>query len=80
MAMPVEKDVVVIRRNTKTSEVRWCYFFTVLHIRRRLIYTWYDGTEDGTRYVWKDWNWPLRWGEERKEECELCRRGLLTPV
>lgn len=77
--MPVEKDVVVVRGCSQTAAVRWCYFFTVLHIRRRLIFTLYDGTEDGTRYVWKDWNWPLRWEEERKEGYEMCRRELLTP-
>lgn len=78
--MPVEKDVVGERGCSKMTAIRWCYFFTVLHIRRRFLYTWYDGTEDGTRYVWKDWDWPLRWGEEQKEGYELCRGELLTPV
>jgi hypothetical protein len=79
--MPVEKTVVVTRRWRKPkTETRWCYFFTELIIRKRFCYTLYDGMEDGTRYVWKLWDWPLGWGEERRREWEWCGWGLLTPV
>jgi len=91
--MPVERDVKVVRLHWRriwgfipypfkkeSVAVRWCYLFAELTVWKRFCYTRYEGRENGTKYKWQVWNWPLRFGTERNTDYTLCRKQLLTPV
>lgn len=78
--MPIERTIAVARRGrSPRMETQWCYLFGELHIRERICITRYAGDEDGTRYAWTSWNWPLRWREVLRREEMWCGRGVLTP-
>ncbi len=91
--MPVEKDVFIRRWHwceyrgllpypclQAAKQTRWCYHFDVVIIRRSFCYSVYEGDENGARYKWLVWDWPLAGGKKQAQNWVIYRKKLLTPI